>query len=128
MFKSVICLSVTHMYVYCLEMSLAASGVCYMGRSGNTPSGYSLMFCWLSPQLRGLCINEPTSASMHNKPLRQESIFLHMPTVMICYLIWPCDTAVHITYLFFMLPLLMDARKLTKELINIHKLSIIITY
>ena len=70
MFKSVICLSVIYMYVCCLEMSLAASGVCYMGRSGNTPvRALTDMFCWSSPQLRGLCINEPTSASMHNKPL-----------------------------------------------------------
>ena len=41
MFKGVICVSVT--YVYCLEKSLAASGVCCMGRSGNTPLGQSLI-------------------------------------------------------------------------------------
>ena len=72
-----ICLSVT--YVYSLEKSLAASGVCHMGRSGNNPSGHSLIcFVGQSLQLRGLCINEPTSASMHNRPLPQGSIFLHM--------------------------------------------------
>ena len=50
-----------------------------MGRSGNNPSGHSLIcFAGQSPQLRGLCINEPTSASMHNRPLPQGSIFLHL--------------------------------------------------
>ena len=37
MFKSVICLSVTYVDLYCLLKSLATSGVCCMGRSGNTP-------------------------------------------------------------------------------------------
>ena len=82
MFKNVICLSVTYMYVYCLEKSLAASGVYYMGRSGNTPlRALTDMFCWSSPHFRGLCINEPTSAPMHNKLPPQGSIFLHMITV-----------------------------------------------
>ena len=35
------------------------------------------MFCWSSSQLRGLCINEPTSPATHNRPLPQGSIFLH---------------------------------------------------
>ena len=48
MFKGEICLRVT--YEYSLEKSLAASGVCCMGRSGNTPSGHSLVgFAGLHP-------------------------------------------------------------------------------
>ena len=48
MFKGEICLRVT--YEYSLEKSLAASGVCSMGRSGNTPSGHSLVsFAGLHP-------------------------------------------------------------------------------
>ena len=79
MFKSVICLSVTYVDLYCLLKSLATSGVCCMGRSGNTPlRALTDVFCWSSPQLRRLCINEPTSATMHNRPLPQGSIFLHM--------------------------------------------------
>ena len=38
-----ICLSLTYVDLYCLLKSLATSGVCCLGRSGNTPSGHSLI-------------------------------------------------------------------------------------
>ena len=69
------------MYVECLEKSLAASDVYYMGMSDNTAlRALTDMFCWSSTQLRGLCINEPKSAAM-------QSYLLFTAIIIVCNIV-----------------------------------------